>query len=127
VPDGLAIVKERVMNLSSLVPSRATATSVPRRNPGPRRPTVRRAAVGAGALGIGGAGPVAVVSLGVGSAALGALSVGALAIGALGIGRLAVRRAVADAVRLGRVEIDELVVHRYVGPGDAATGAPDAP
>jgi len=52
-----------------------------------------------------------------GATAMGALAVGAFAVGALSIGRLAIRRAAieqlaAKAVRLGRVEIDELVVRR---------------
>jgi hypothetical protein len=52
-----------------------------------------------------------------GATAIGALGVGAFAIGALAIGRLAIRRAVIEQLtaretRLGRVEIDELVVRR---------------
>ncbi len=52
-----------------------------------------------------------------GATAMGALAVGAFAIGALTIGRLAVKRAAieqlaAREMRLGGVEIDELIVHR---------------
>jgi len=52
-----------------------------------------------------------------GATAMGALAVGACAVGALTIGRLGIRRAAieqlaAKSVRLGRVEIDELVVRR---------------
>jgi hypothetical protein len=46
-------------------------------------------------------------ALAVGAAALGAFAIGALAIGRLAIGGLAVRR-----VRLGSVEIDDLIVRR---------------
>ena len=44
----------------------------------------------------------------VGALALGALAIGAVAIGALAIGRLNVRY-----VKLGRVDIDDLVVRRF--------------
>ena len=52
-----------------------------------------------------------------GATAMGALAVGGFTIGALAIGRLAIRRAAieqlaARELRLGRVEIDELVVRR---------------
>jgi len=52
-----------------------------------------------------------------GATAMGALAVGAFAVGALAIGRLAIKRAAieqlaAKETKLGRVEIDELVVHR---------------
>jgi hypothetical protein len=52
-----------------------------------------------------------------GATVMGAFGVGAFAVGALAIGRLAIKRAAieqlaARSVRLGRVEIDELVVRR---------------
>lgn len=52
-----------------------------------------------------------------GATAMGALAVGSFAVGALAIGRLAIKRAAieqlaARELRLGRVEIDELVVRR---------------
>jgi hypothetical protein len=56
-------------------------------------------------------GSALVGALALGAMALGALAIGALAIGSLGIGRLRVRRAT-----LGRVEIDDLVVHRLKLP-----------
>ncbi len=86
-----------------------------------------RAAVGRGAVGRAALGSAATGALAVGAVAAGALAVGALAIGALSVGRLAVRRAAAEAVRLGRVEIDELVVHSYLGPGAATSPQPGEP
>jgi predicted nucleic acid-binding protein len=52
-------------------------------------------------------GAQAVGAVAFGALALGALTIGALAVGALAIGKLGIRHA-----RLGRVEIDELVVRK---------------
>ena len=55
---------------------------------------------------------ISVGALAVGALAIGALAVGALAIGALAIGPMSVRRAAAQKVHLGEVEIDDLTVRR---------------
>lgn len=50
----------------------------------------------------------------IGAIAVGALAVGALAIGALAIGRLAIGRLTLRSARIGRLEIDELVVRHGI-------------
>lgn len=67
-------------------------------------PPVRVPAVSSGALATG--------AVATGALAVGALAVGALAIGALAIGRMKIRRAEAQTLRLGKVEIDDLTVKR---------------
>jgi hypothetical protein len=48
----------------------------------------------------------------VGAFALGALALGAVAIGALAVGRLSVGRLAVRGARLGKVEIDQLLVRK---------------
>lgn len=72
-------------------------------------------------------GAVASGALAVGAVAAGALAVGALAIGALAIGRLRVRRADAQTLHFGEVEIDDLTVKRlHVIETATGTGEPEA-
>ena len=51
----------------------------------------------------------------VGAAAIGAVAVGALAIGVLAIGQLSVGRARFKDVRIGRLEVGDLLVRRRAG------------
>jgi hypothetical protein len=85
-----------------------------------RKSTITRQAGALGRLAVG--------SVAVGAFAAGALAVGALAVGALAIGRLTIGRAEFKSLKVGRLEVDEVVWGSQSTPAEAAlAGAEESP